>query len=96
MNTISIDQLEASRFYWARRKPNTTATTAEPGDIEVVKVSTMFGAASEFWTVAVVGSDEHFDLAAFEFLHKVPSPPQAAQHRPNLTVISASSHQVGG
>ncbi|MGZ2454377.1 hypothetical protein ACVIRO_007194 [Rhizobium ruizarguesonis] len=35
-------------------------------------MNTIGGAACEFWTVAVVGSDERFDLSAFEFFQKVP------------------------
>ena len=95
MNTISIDQLEPNRFYWARHKQAQGARHSEPNDIEVVQVSTVFGATSEFWTVAVMGSDEHFDVAAFEFLHKVPSPPQAAGRASSLTVISSGSRQLG-
>jgi hypothetical protein len=74
MNTIGIEQLEPNRFYWARRLPAKGASISEASDIEVVQVSTVFGAISEFWTVAIMGSDQHFDLAAFEFIHKVPSP----------------------
>jgi len=61
-----------NRFYWARRLPAEGAAIFEPNDIEVVRVSTVFGATPEFWTVTVMGSDEHFDLAAFEFFHKAP------------------------
>ncbi|MBB4444082.1 MULTISPECIES: hypothetical protein [Rhizobium] len=46
-------------------------------------MNTIGGAACEFWTVAVVGSDERFDLSAFEFFQKVPSPPIAEDRRPN-------------
>ncbi|MFW8584597.1 hypothetical protein ACOJBM_05910 [Rhizobium beringeri] len=74
MDTIGTDHLESNRFYWARRLPAKGASIPGPSEIEVVQISTVFGAASEFWTVAVVGSDEHFDLSAFEFLHKVLSP----------------------
>ena len=90
MNTIGTDQLEPNRFYWARRQSVEGASIAEPSDIEVVQVSTVFGATSEFWTVAVMGSDEHFDLAAFEFFHKVPSPPSSDVSRPNLYKVAGS------
>ncbi|UIK01120.1 hypothetical protein LZK82_26535 (plasmid) [Rhizobium leguminosarum] len=94
MNTISTDQLEPNRFYWARRLP-AKGTSISERDIEVVQISTVFGAACEFWTVAVVGSDERFDLSAFEFFQKVPSPPIAEGRRPNLTIVSAGSRQLG-
>ncbi|AVC52693.1 hypothetical protein E0H35_36515 [Rhizobium leguminosarum bv. viciae] len=84
MNTIGTFQLEPNRFYWVRRMPAKGASISEPSDIEVVQISTVFGAACEFWTVAVVGSDERFDLSAFEFFRKVPSPPIAGGRRANL------------
>jgi len=96
MNTIGIEQLEPNRFYWARRLPAEGSSIFEPNDIEVVRVSTVFGATPEFWTIAVMGSDEHFDLAAFEFFHKVPSPPIADVSRPNLYAVAGSgSRQLG-
>ena len=91
MNTIGTDQLEPNRFYWARRLSVEGATISEPNDIEVVQVSTVFGATAEFWTVAVMGSDEHFDLAAFEFFHKVPSPLTTADKQSKLYVRGADS-----
>ena len=94
MNTIGSGQLQPNRFYWARRLSAEGASIAEPNDIEVVQISTVFGSTAEFWTVAVMGSDEHFDLAAFEFFHKVPSPPIAADKQPKLYAISGSNvHQ---
>lgn len=84
MNTIGIDQLEPNRFYWARRLAPEGAAVSEPNDIEVVQISTVFGSAQEFWTVAVMASDEHFDLSAFEFFHKVPSPPISEGRHPTL------------
>jgi hypothetical protein len=95
MKTIAVERLEANAFYWARRRPAHGAPAGEPYDIEVVQISTVFGAASEFWTVAVIGTDEYFDLGAYDFFHKVPSPPMAAAWRANLTVISPTTHQIG-
>ena len=91
MNTISIEQLQPNHFYWARRLPAKGVRAFDPNDIEVVQVSTVFGAVSEFWTVAVMGSDEHFDLASFEFLHKVPAPPSSVEQRSNLKLVSSVS-----
>jgi hypothetical protein len=96
MNTIGIEQLEPSRFYWARRLPVKGMTISEFDDIEVVQVSTVFGATFEFWTVAVMGSDEHFDLAAFEFFHKVPSPPISDVSRPNLHPVAGTGGKISG
>ncbi|TIL19858.1 MAG: hypothetical protein E5Y88_33080 [Mesorhizobium sp.] len=45
MNTIGTDQLEPNRFYWARRLPAKGTSISEPSDIEVVQISTVFGAA---------------------------------------------------
>jgi hypothetical protein len=91
MNTIGIEQLQPNHFYWARRLPVEGAPASDPNDIEVVQVSTVFGAASEYWTVAVMGSDEHFDLASFEFYHKVPAPPSSGEQRSNLKLVSSGS-----
>jgi hypothetical protein len=42
-----------------------------------------------------MGSDEHFDLTAFEFFQKVPSPPIAADKQPKFYAISGSNvHQL--
>jgi hypothetical protein len=90
MNTIGIDQLEPNRFYWACRLAAEGAAVSEQTDIEIVQVSTVFGSASEFWTVAVMGSEEHFDLAAFEFFRKVPSPPISEGRHPNLNLVYAN------
>lgn len=84
MKQISIEQLQANHFYWARRRQLAGAPIGEASELEVIRISTIFGSALEFWTVAVSGSEEHFDLEAFEYLHKVPSPPLAESSRPNL------------
>ncbi|MGA1802188.1 hypothetical protein [Rhizobium sp. HT1-10] len=91
MNTIGIEQLQPNHFYWARLLPNEGSLASEPNEIQVVQVSTVFGAASEFWTVAVMGSDEHFDFASFEFFHKVPTPPSSGEQRSNLKLVSSVS-----
>lgn len=91
MNTISIEQLQPNHVYWARRLPVEGMPASYPNEVEVVQVSTVFGAASEFWTVAVMGSEEHFDLASFEFLHKVAAPPSAFEQRSNLKLVPSVS-----
>ena len=87
MNTSSIEQLQPNHFYWARCLPNERVPASEPNGIEVVQVSTVFGAALEFGTVAVMGSDEHFDLASFAFFHKVLAPPSFGEQRSNLKLV---------
>ena len=95
MKQISIEQLQANHFYWARRRQPAGTPIGEPPEFEVIRISTIFGSAQEFWTVAVSGSEEHFDLEAFEYLHKVPSPPIADSGCANLTVIYANSRTIG-
>jgi hypothetical protein len=95
MKQISIEQLQANAFYWARRKPTHNLQILEPVDLEVVRISTVFGSAREFWTVAVPGTDEHFDLEAYEFLHRVPAPPSAVEQRSPLTLVTSNSRSVG-
>ncbi|WFR97616.1 hypothetical protein [Rhizobium tumorigenes] len=91
MNTISIERLEHNQSYWARRLPVEGMPAFYPNGMEIVQVSTVFGAASEFWTVAVIGSDEHVDLASFEFFPKVPAPPSSLEQRSNLKLVSSVS-----
>ncbi len=90
MNTIGIEQLQPNHFYWGVRLPK-GAPILGPNEMEIVQVSTVFGTSSEFWTVAVMGSDEHFDLASFEFLQKVAVPPSAVEQRSNLKLVSSVS-----
>jgi hypothetical protein len=68
MKQISIEQLQANHFYWARRRQSAGAPIGEAPELEVIRISTIFGSAPEFWTVAMSGSEEHFDLEAFEYL----------------------------
>ena len=84
MKQIAIEQLQANQFYWARRRQLGGTPIGEPRELEIIRISTIFGSAPEFWTVAVSGSEEHFDLQTFEYLHKVPSPPLAEGGRPKL------------
>lgn len=88
MDHTGFSGLEAGSFYWARRRLE--IETSDASAIEVVQISTVFGVAREFWAVAVTGSDEHFDVDAFEFFHKVPCPTLAGSRRSNFTVISST------
>ena len=95
MKQISVEQLQANHFYWARRKLTRVAPASEAFDLEIIKISTMFGTSPEFWTVAITGSDEYFDLDAFEYFHKVAAPSMAADQRPALTLVNAAARSVG-
>lgn len=64
--------------------------------MEIVQVSTVFGSTAEFWTVAIMGSDEHFDLEAFECFHTVPSPPISNVRHANSNFIDTGSRRLGG
>jgi hypothetical protein len=96
MKHITIEQLKADNFYWARRKLVPGAPAAEPHDIEIIQISTTFGAAPEFWTVATMGTDEHFGLEDYDFFHKVPSPPIGMKKRTgNLALVSPLNQSIG-
>lgn len=88
LDDTSFIGLEAGSYYWARRKFD--LETPEAGEIEVVQISTVFGSTREFWAVAVTGSDEHFDVDAFEFFHEVSYPTLAEGRRSNFIVISSA------
>lgn len=94
MKQIAVEQLEAGRFYWARRKPAKGALVSDPGDFEIIRISTVFGSAPEFWTVILMGTDEHFDIQAYDFFHKVPSPPIEADNRAPLTMVQPVGRAV--
>ncbi|MBO9166782.1 hypothetical protein [Rhizobium sp. L245/93] len=95
MKQIAIEQLQPNQFYWARRTGTAGAAISGHPELEIVRISTVFGTSRDYWAVAVTGSDEHFDLEAFEYLHKIPSPLQAAEQHANLTLISVNSRHTG-
>ena len=62
-------------FYWA------TSDKYADGETTVVQVSTVFGTEPEYWTLAVLGSDQHFMVADFEIIAIVePRGSYAMQH----------------
>lgn len=63
---IEIHALKAKKHYWARKNGE--------DDVEVVCISTIFGEQPEFHTAAIIGSDQHFDLAEFEYLAEISVP----------------------
>lgn len=65
---IPLQKLEPECFYWATLKADREAPA------EVVRVSTIFGAEREYWSIARLGSDEHRMPADFEFVTKIVPP----------------------
>jgi hypothetical protein len=55
-------------FYWAKSEEH------EAGRLTVVRVSTVFGADPEYWTVVVPGSDQHHMIDDFQILAPVEPP----------------------
>lgn len=63
-----LADLRPNEFYWARRFGHHTT--------EVVQISTVFGSAPEFLTMATVGSEQHYTLEEFDFISEVTRPPE--------------------
>jgi hypothetical protein len=95
MKQISIEQLEPNGFYWACRKSVVGARFEEPHEIEIIQISTVFGSAAEFWSVATMGSDEHFALQDYDFFHKVAAPPMGSEKRAALAIVPTSVRTLG-
>ncbi|MBO9198433.1 hypothetical protein J5277_30375 [Rhizobium sp. 16-449-1b] len=49
-------------FYWARSDKHRDGRTT------IVQVSTIFGEDPDFWTLAVLGSDQHHMISDFELV----------------------------
>jgi hypothetical protein len=64
---LELSSLEPELFYWARRREVGSAW-------EVVQISTVFGAARDYWTVAKTGSDIHHMVDDYEFLVRIARP----------------------
>ncbi|MGV4797364.1 hypothetical protein [Rhizobium sp. F40D2] len=70
---LELSSLEPELFYWARRQ--------EVGSVwEVVQISTVFGAARDYWTVARIGSDVHHMVDDYEFLVRIAMPKTLVRH----------------
>jgi hypothetical protein len=67
---IALSDLVAEQFYWARRRIGTDAER----ELQVVRVSSIFGSTREFLTIAIVGSDQHYALEEFDFIGAVTRP----------------------
>jgi hypothetical protein len=67
---IALSDLVAEQFYWARRRIGTDAER----ELQVVRVSSIFGSTREFLTVATIGSDQHYALEEFDFVEAITRP----------------------
>lgn len=57
-----MTSLVPEHFYWAK------SGKVADGRPTVVQVSTVFGEDREYWTLAVVGSDQHHMIGDFEII----------------------------
>lgn len=64
--SIDEDELRAGSYYWARRM--------DGPEIEIVLVTDVFGSDREYWSVAVMGSDQHHSLREFKFFIRLMKP----------------------
>jgi hypothetical protein len=62
MGVDVVKSLVPGAFYWARSAVHTAGKTT------IVQVSTIFGEAPDFWTLAVLGSDQHHMIGDFEII----------------------------
>ncbi|MDR9815097.1 hypothetical protein [Rhizobium hidalgonense] len=70
-------------FYWAK------SSRFFDGKITVVQVSTIFGAEPDYWTLALLGTDQHAMPSDFEIIAPAEMPEDqahqdAAEERPLL------------
>jgi hypothetical protein len=57
-----MKNLVPDEFYWAR------SSRYADGRTTIVQVSTIFGEDPDFWTLAVVGSEQHHMIGDFEVI----------------------------
>jgi hypothetical protein len=67
---IALSELVAEQFYWARRRIGTDAER----ELQIVRVSSIFGSTREFLTIATIGSDQHYALEEFDFVGPIAQP----------------------
>lgn len=71
MQPIKHSELEPDAYYWALRDP---FLSDDGGELEIVQVSTVFGAMPEHLSVAVLASEQHYALNDFVFYLKIVQP----------------------
>jgi hypothetical protein len=68
LQPIKHSDLDPDAYYWALRDPFLSEREEE---LEIVQVSTVFGATPEHLSVAVFGSEQHYSLRDFVFFQKI-------------------------
>ncbi|WP_431324425.1 hypothetical protein [Rhizobium sp. YTU87027] len=63
-----MTSLVAGAFYWATSDKYADRRTT------IVQVSTIFGEAPDYWSLAVLGSDQHYMISDFEIIALVEPP----------------------
>jgi hypothetical protein len=61
---IALSDLVAEQFYWARRRIGTDAEH----ELQVVRVSSIFGSTREVLTIATIASDQQYALEEFDLI----------------------------
>lgn len=62
---MSISSLVPGAFYWA------SSADHFGGRPTVVQVSTVFGEDPDYWTLALLGNDQHAMIADFEIIEQI-------------------------
>jgi len=62
VNVMSVARLVPGQLYWARSSKHFD------GKITIVQVSQVFGNDPDYWTLAVLGSDQHHMPSEFEIV----------------------------
>jgi len=65
--TIDPADLRVGCYYWAR-------PIEREEELQIVQVSDVFGSEREYWSVAIMGSDQHRSLEEFDFLIRLMRP----------------------
>lgn len=67
---MAVTKLDPAGFYWAK------SSEYNDGETTIVQISTIFGEEPEYWTLAVLGSDQHHMIADFEIIAEVARLPE--------------------
>jgi hypothetical protein len=63
-----MKSLVPGAFYWARSGKHAG------GHMTIVQVSTIFGEQADYWTLALVGSDQHHMIGDFDIVQRIEPP----------------------
>jgi len=88
MPAIAHDDLQPHTYYWARENK----ASGDPVELEIVLISTVFGLAPEYWTVATMGSDQHRTISSFTYLDRV-APPSRTSSLPEMKKLADTDRQ---